>query len=249
MKICIVFVSNNKYLNKFKKTLNQLRSNGLYTGEVLLIIGDDLKDKKSELEKKYNIQIKYFPNIKFSDYFYKINDTVLTDGRNKLKSFQWHKMYLFDVFFKKWDYIFYMDCGMKILRPIQPILDCKKKNKLLAHNDAYPTYLGKWKLKIQFDQTQPLFKKLSKKYELNIDYFQTGLLLFDTNIIHDKLFRYLYKTACKYPISRTNEQGIMALYFINIENKWEQIKMYDDNQYYYDCFIRTNDKPYIMHKM
>ena len=31
--------------------------------------------------------------------------------------------------------------------------------------------------------------------------------------------------------------------------KWEQIKMEDEEQYYYDCMKRSYNKPYIMHKM
>lgn len=249
MSTCIVFVCNGKYLNKFKNTLQSLRKNGQYNGEVLLIIGNDLKEKENEIKETYNVEVKYFPDIVFDNNFNETNNNINSDGRNKSKSFQWHKMYLFDVYLKKWNYIFYIDCGINILRPIQPILDSKKKDKLLAHNDAYPTMLGKWKLKIQFDQKHHLFKSLSEEFEMDIDYFQTTILYYDTNIIHDKLYNNLYELACKYPISRTNEQGIMALYFINIENRWEQIQIQDDIQYYYDYMKRSNDKPYIMHKI
>ena len=249
MSLCVVFVCNSKYLNKFKNTLQSLRKNGEYNGEVLLIIGNDLKEKENEIKETYNVEVKYFPDIDFDKEFININSNINSDGRNKSKSFQWHKMYLFDVYLKKWDYIFYIDCGINISRPIQPILDSKKKDKLLAHNDAYPTMLGKWKLKNQFDQKHHLFKSLSEEFETDIDYFQTTILYYDTNIIQDKLFNNLYELACKYPISRTNEQGIMALYFINIENIWEQIQIQDDIQYYYDYMKRSNDKPYIMHKI
>ena len=84
---------------------------------------------------------------------------------------------------------------------------------------------------------------------MEIDYFQTTILYYDTSIIYDRLYNNLYELACKYPISRTNEQGIMALYFINIENRWEQIQIQDDIQYYYDYMKRSNNKPYIMHKI
>ena len=248
MTTCVVFVCNKNYLNKFKNTLQLLRTKGEYEGDVLLIIGNDLKEQENELKKNYNIQVKYFPDIVFSDYFYKINNNIKSDGRHKIKKFQWHKLHLFNTFLKKWDYIFYIDCGMKIFRPVQPLIDSKKEKKMLAHNDAYPTQLGKWKLSLQFDKTNILFKELEKEYNLEIDYFQTTIMLFDTNIINENTYYELFNLTNKYPISRTNEQAIIALYYTNIDDKWKQIQIQDEEQYYYDCMRRDNNKPYIMHK-
>ena len=94
-----------------------------------------------------------------------------------------------------------------------------------------------------------LFNELNNKYDLNIDYFQTTIMLYDTSIIHDNLKQNIYNLSLQYPISFTNDQGIIALYFTNIDKKWEQIQIQDDIQYYYDYMKRSNDKPYIMHKI
>ena len=59
MSTCVVFVCNGKYLNKFKNTLQSLRKNGQYNGEVLLIIGNDLKEKENEIKETYNVEVKY----------------------------------------------------------------------------------------------------------------------------------------------------------------------------------------------
>jgi len=249
MSLCVVFVCNKKYLPKFINTLHLLRTNGQYNGEVLLIIGDDLKKQESELKNKYNIKVKCFPDIIFDKEFINNFKTLNRPGHWVGKIFQYHKFYLFDIYLKQWDYILYLDCGINILRPIQPILDSKKKNKLLAHNDAYPTYIGKWKLSIQFDNNHHLFKKLEKEYNLNINYFQTTILLYDTNIINENTYNDLFKLANKYPISRTNDQGIIALFYTTINKKWEQLQIQDETQYYYDYMKRNNNKPYIMHKI
>ena len=247
MNICVVFVCNKNYLQKFSNTLHLLRINGQYNGEVVLIIGDDLKEQETELKNKYNIKVKYFPDIIFDKEFINNFNSLNRSAHWKIKKFQYHKFYLFDVYFKQWDFIFYLDCGINIFRPIQPILDSKKKNKLLAHNDAYPTYI--WKLSNQFDNNHHLFKKLEKEYNLNINYFQTTIMLYDTKIINENTYYDLFKLANKYPISRTNDQGIIALFYTTINKKWEQIKMQDDTQYYYDYMKRNNNKPYIMHKI
>ena len=78
--------------------------------------------------KTNNIIVKYFPDISFPENFYKINNLVRTDGRNQTKKFQWHKLHLFNIYFKQWNYIFYIDCGMTIFSDIQSILNTKKQN-------------------------------------------------------------------------------------------------------------------------
>lgn len=89
-KICIVFVSNKIYFNKFIDTFSQLISKGKYKKDICLIIGDDLHNNKlldCDFIKNNNIIIKYFPDIKFTTQFYNINNTIKSDGRNIKKSF------------------------------------------------------------------------------------------------------------------------------------------------------------------
>ena len=250
MSICVGFMVNKPYFEKFIDTCYQLVNNGKYKGDICLLIGDDLKDDSllnHNIITDNNVIIKYFPNIQFPSEFTAINNTINSDGRNLTKKFQWHKLHFFNTFFKKWNYVFYIDCGMSILNDISPILKEIKPNKLLAHSDAYPTYV--WKLHNQFDTAKELYNEMSKKYNMNIDYFQTGIMLFDTSIITDDTFNDLYKLALLYPISRTNEQGIIALYFTNINPLFEQIKIKNDDTYFYDYTNRDKSSRYIMVKV
>jgi hypothetical protein len=247
---CIVFVTNIHYFNKFIETCTQLLTNGNYKGDICLVIGDDLKDiAVDQVPFIYtnNIIIKYFPDIKFDDNFTRINTVIDSDGRNIHKKFQWHKLHLFNTFFKKWNYIFYIDCGMTIFSDVQPIIDEKTKNTLLAHSDAYPTY--EWKLSIQFcKRNVEYYTKLNSTYKLEIDYFQTGIMLYDTSIIEDTTFQDLYNLSLEYPISRTNEQGITALYFTNIKPLWKQLKIKNNETYLYDARKRDESYKYIINK-
>lgn len=248
---CVVFVCNVQYFDKFISTLNELYTNGNYKGDVYLVIGDDLLNNEllnNSVIVDNNITIKYFPNIIFPEEFLTINNKIEFDGRNISKKFQWHKLYLFNVFFKQWKYLFYIDCGMIIYSDVNPILNERKPNTLLAHSDAYPTYV--WKLNCQFDANiTEYYDKLNNKYNINGDYFQSGILLYDTNIIEDDTFDNLFNLALEFPISKTNEQGIMALYFTNIKPLWQQIPIKNDNTYFYDCYKRDNSDKYIMVKM
>jgi hypothetical protein len=166
---------------------------------------------------------------------------------NLTKKFQWHKLHLFNTFFKQWDYIFYLDCGITIFSDISPIINEITENTLLAHSDAYPRY--EWKLHTQFDKTNTeFFTKLNNTYNLNIDYFQTTTMLYDTKIIKNDTYDNLLKLSIEYPISRTNEQGIIALYFTNIQPLFKQIKIHNEFTYFYDYLSRNNNK-YIMLKL
>jgi len=54
---------------------------------------------------------------------------------------------------------------------------------------------------------------------------------------------------CK--ISKTNDQGIIALYFASIKQIWEQIQLGDNNFWYYDYMLRPEkqNKPPLLLKI
>ena len=192
---------------------------------------------------KKQILIKHCPDIVFNrEISAKIDKTNTHCGKFGYKLFQYHKYHLFTPFFKQWRYVFYIDCGAKIYNNIWPILQTATPNTLLAHSDAFPTYT--WKLSCQFINTE----ELSKIWDLKTDYFQSTIMLFDTNIIEDDTFQQLYELTEKYPVSTTNDQGILNLYYICIKQKWKQIEMGNETTYFYDFNIRNSDKPYIMTK-
>lgn len=250
--ICIVFICNKLYLEKFIETCSQLINIGKYKGDICLVVGNDLKEEiyTNSFILKNNIIIKYFPDIIFSKKFFEYNNNIKTDGRNITKRFQWHKLYLFHKFFKKWDYIFFLDCNMNIYRNISPIINLKEKNTLLAHSDAYPNYMLKLNCQFDLETYSNIALKLKEKYNLNVDYFQTGILFYDTKLIKNNTFKELYKLALKYPISKTNEQGIMNLYFNCKEKVWKQIPIKNKDLYFYDYWSRDPNKTnYIITKI
>lgn len=248
---CVVFTCDKPYFNKFINTCNQLITIGKYNGPICLFIGDDLLNDQllnHPVIVSNNIYIKHFPNIVFPESFLNVNNNLTsTDGRNITKKFQWHKLHLFNSFFKKWQYIFYLDAGITIYDDISPMLKEFKENSIVAHSDAYPTYQRK--LHFQFEKNNEFFAKLDKKYNLNIDYFQTTILLYDTNIIQPDTFINLYNLTLEYPISITNEQGIMALYFTNVFPLFKQISVKNEYTYFYDYMDRNINCKYIMLKI
>jgi hypothetical protein len=248
-KICVTLLCDNLYFDQMIQTLTQLKDFGKYEGDICLVIGDDLLNSdKLNHPLLSGVIIKHFENIQFSEDFLDKFYSIKRDKFWSDKKFQYHKLHLFNKFFKQWDYVFYIDSGIKIMHPIQPIINSKKENKLLAHSDAYHTY--ERKLRIQFDSENPLFENLTKKFNLDIDYPQTTIMLFDTNIINDDTYKNILELTEEVKISITNDQGILALYFTNINHCWEQITTEDENTWFYDYLLRPHkmQKPHIMLK-
>ena len=246
---CVVLLSNKKYFGLFIKTLNLLTTKGNYHGDICLVIGNDLLQNElldHPLIVENNVIIKYFPDLRFTYNFFRVIKHVKgLDFLDKL--FQYHKFHLFNSYFKQWKTILYLDSGMEIYSDIHPILAIKKSNKLIAHSDAYPTYV--WTLKDQFNKTPyRIYEKLSQSFDLNGDYFQTTMMLYDTEIIKENTFANLYDLCLKYPISKTNDQGIIALYFTKIFPVWSKLPIKNEDIYLYDFIRRDKFKKYIMIK-
>jgi len=249
-KICVVLLCNAAFFGKMLYTLSGIRSNG-YLGDVCIVIGDDLKNNSLlshlllTLPKTF---IKHFNDFKFDQKFVESFYNMDRAPHWKEKIFQFHKFHVFDTYFKNWDYIFYIDSGAHIFGNIQPIINVRKEGKFLAHSDAYPIY--EWRLSNQFDQTNSLFQIINQKFDMNVDYPQTTIMLFDTKIIKDQTVKDLLALTNKWNFSITNDQGIIALYYTNIEPFWEQISVGDEKTWFYDFMSRDSkkDKPHIILK-
>jgi hypothetical protein len=238
--VCAVFLCDKAYFHKFIYTCDQLVTSGNYNGNICLVIGDDLVNDSlldCDTIKNNNVIVKHFPNIQFTDDFLDAQEKMDRPSHWFQKLFQFHKFHLFKTFFRQWDYIFYLDCGITIFSDVSPMVHEFTENTLLAHSDAYPTY--ERKLHDQFDKDNvEHFTKLNNTFDLNIDYFQTTIMLYDTKIIEHDTYDNLLKLLKTYPISITNDQGIIALYFTNIKPLFKQIKTHNEHKYFYDYLAR-----------
>jgi len=249
-KHCTVLLTNDAYFNKMLHTLQGIL-NFKYNTDIVVIIGDDLKysDKLNHPTIiQNNVIVKYFPDIKFTEEFDSKFYTLKRTSNWVQRKFQYHKFNIFNIFFKQWKFIFYIDSGATVLNSIDIMFNAKRSGKFCAHSDAYPN--NPWFLKRQFDDSESIFSEMYDLYNLEIDYPQTTVMLFDTELINEHTFNEMYSLAERWPISLTNDQGIIALYFAAIKNNWEQIQLGDENYWYYDFSIRNNklDKPHVIVK-
>jgi hypothetical protein len=265
--ICVVFLTDEKYFDRFVYSCHQLIHRGKYGGgrepptaprrDICVIV-----DKKLHDANVYNhpfilqnkILVKYFPAIEFSAEFHEMARIRGDYDKHKWrydKLIQYQKFYLFDSFFKKWNYVFYMDGEININYPIQPILDILSPDCFYAHSDTYPKY--EWNLERQFITENPAhdkyLAKLKKNFDTNIDYFQTTIFMFDTRrFIKPNVVRDLIALTEEFPNCWTNEQGIMSIYFSKV---WQQIPFCVPGEPYmrlYDYTYRFAECKYIMYK-
>ena len=246
-RTCVLFICDKPYFDRFIQTYTQLREAGKYNGDVCLIVFDDLytdPELQSFIETHRDVQIQYFQPIVFPPSFYETQSQIERAPHWNQKMFQFQKYYLFHPFLRKWDYVFYLDCGIQIYRDIQPILDCALPNTLLAHSNCYP-YLDN-KLKDGFWKSSSLYTDLENKYKLDIDYPQTTVLLYDTELTSMETFYSLIGLSIHYPISLTNDQSIIALYFTNVCPAWKQIPLENEECAFYDYLRRASQKNLIL---
>jgi len=156
------------------------------------------------------------------------------------KIFQYMKFFVMDQYFKKWDYVFYIDSGAKILKSLNRFkINCKPENCFYAHSDAYPIY--EWKLKRQFclDIDDNISLKLLDRYKnLDCDYFQTTIFIYDTKILNENYVQKMIELMNLYPISYRNDQGIFNLFILCEKNLWKQIPTKDNQGFLYDFMVR-----------
>lgn len=244
MTTCVVFLCNFRYIAKFIDSCQQLVTVGKYSGPICLIIDDSLIGRNilnHPVIVENKVIVKHFPTIVFPDWFINFIEKIQRPpGLFEKAMIVLHKYHIFNVFFKQWNYILYIDTGAAFFNPIQPLLDTKLPGTLLAHSNVYPTYSND--MNLEFSPISPYIEKMKSNYDLHVDYPQSTLMLYDTSIITDTTFDELYNLTLEYPISINSEQGIMALYFVHVRKLWKQLPLRDDKILFYD-FHRRNGRP------
>jgi len=236
MTTCVVFVCNHAYFDKFIESCKQLTEAGKYYGPICLVITDDLVGKdclKHPFLVKRNVIIKHFANFVYPSNYINTIRKVRPQWKFALSFVHLHKFNIFDVFFKQWNYILYMDTGAGFFSDIQPLLESKRPGIYLGHSNAYPSY--KITLKDEFANLSPYIENLTNTYgDLDVDYPQSTMALFDTNLITESTVKDLFKLALEYPNALQNDQTIIALYFVVIRKVWRQIPLGNARTLFYD---------------
>jgi len=241
----IALYSNKKQAARALKTIKQIRTFGHYENDLVYFHDGSLDVYQLKKMVKWNVIIKEFPPLPIQwNVGFKRKQVV---EKNKSIHIYAHKFYVFHLFFKQWEKVLYLDAGMSIYRPIQPFWELDCKDKIIAHSDAYPDFKRKFGSMNepndggQFDKhADPnLFKKLMTEFDLNRDYFQSTLLLFDTKLIEYNTVNNLLNLWNLYPIVE-GDQSVLNLYFNNLKNVWKPLPISDKKIVLYDWTVRPH---------
>lgn len=212
-----VFVTlcDKTYHSKAVKTIEELQTNGLWGGDIVLIAVD------FEPEHMKGVTIYKTTHVDTSKLFeqWKTHPIqALPDNRHYGKIYQWDKLQVFKKHFQKWKRVVFLDAGLRIFNSVQPLLDLDWKGKLLAPDDAHPNDNGN-RYRTQLDHTAnpEVTQKLFSEYPQSIcdeHYFNNPIFVYDTKILNTMItFDELIQTMNKYPIFMCNETGLMNLIF------------------------------------
>ena len=259
LNTAVVFVANLPYFGNFINSLKQLRTTGKYTGPVILLAADGLYDtdhiKNNDAIKLHNVEVIHLPDIKTVMKKDTVDKLISHLGEGGKKNYNWcfgtfNKFNLFHTYLKKYKYIFYMDTGVKIYRPLNDMFQLIKPNQILAHHDDYPKY--HYSFADKFRDIEPYKSQLISDYDTKTKhYFQTTIMLYDTEIIKHDTLDNIINLVDKYPISHNGDQEYISLYFHQIAKQMHQIpiKKPDSNYYYYDYYQRQGFKLYTITKL
>lgn len=233
-----VLVTDDGYLFRAKKTIQDLRSRGMWLGDIVVINIGSLP-LQSNFKDFYRLKEKRFPPIeeKFQ-LLHKLNfspflDTI--DGREISKINQWEKLHVMDSYFQKWERVVFLDSGLRVLDDVySTVLQLDYKGKFLAPDDGgnYVTLPNPTKLfHTQVSEASPSrIDKLKKDFpvleDLDQPYFLNCMWVYDTSILSICSKDEMISGILEYPICLTNEMTLMNLYLHYKYNLWERFPVY-----------------------
>jgi hypothetical protein len=212
-KIALVTYTDIKYYPRAQKTINDIRTKGQFTGPIV-VMTDGLFKIDNEYITKMNLTIKEYPDIDISSLLEYIKQHPFnnSDGREFTKTKQWNKLYVFDEYFKQWDYIFFVDAGLRIFDKISYFYPQFNANSITALDDGHPEFVKKFHTQIELSNI-PVVEKLKEIYDINSSYFLNCMFIFDTTLIEPDTLQNMIEMMNEYPICKTNEMAIMNIYF------------------------------------
>jgi hypothetical protein len=210
-KVFVVLTDKN-FLEHFKSLYYSAITIGKWDGDFVVIVPESDKDEIDE-EK--------FKGVKFF-YGKTLEDTPRP---------HYYKYYLFDEYFKQWDWIFYCDLDVLFFNEIDLDLDNRKKDVMYANDCNYSPLCYQFEYRPQ--ERKKFNKKQMERYEwmrenwMSTPSFQTCFMLFHKDMIttdrFDRLLDlhkewYIELDLCIHGL--TEEQSIINVEFID---NWEPL--------------------------
>lgn len=226
MDTCVVTLCDGNYFSRAKRTIEDIRSAGQYWGDLYLVAIDFVPNRN--FLDFYKVKVKVYNHVDVTQLLEKIKDHPFTggDGREFTKTAQWNKLLLFDQFWKYWKRIIFFDAGLRIFNKIDYFLSVPYEKSIVALDDSHPEDVKRFGCQLELSNKK-IIGELIQKYGniLEERYFLNCCWICDTQIIEKNTLSDLLDLINRYPVCRTNEMGIMNIYFTFEKKIWKSLEI------------------------
>lgn len=229
MTTAFVTLCDEQYLNKAIRTIKDIRGVGQWAGDLVLITVGFTLDEESK--KKYSITTASFPDIdtdSLLSHFRANPFTVPTwDGREHKKCVEWEKLNVFDCFFCRWERIIFVDAGLRLLDGVDNFLCLEWRGRFLAPDDTWNDPSKTFRCQIEIPKNEEHIRVLDSTYGNILDqkYFLSCIFIFDTSLLTAESKEEMVMIMNTFPIWRTNEMGVMNIFFTFYLKVWSPFPM------------------------
>ena len=226
----VVILSNEKEEGRAKKTVESIRGPGKWQGDIVWITIGFRPTEDFLLRWNVEVLVRPMTEVQWLWDLRQQYPFRESDGREKHKLIQFSKWRVFDPYFKQhWSSLLYLDAGMHISNPIEPLFSVPHQDTLVAPDDRYPfndpskIFRKQWEtdaMPTHFRDLEEYCRFRDSSWMNGGAYFLNCLWLMDTEMITATIQDELMALLRRFPISKTNEMAIMNLYF---HDRWSAL--------------------------
>lgn len=222
MSTVFVTLCDQSYYAKALRTIQDLRTNGQWTGNVVLIAVDfapiNLPDgvlvwTVTHLDTSYLVeQLQTYPI------------RPQADNRHLGKLYQWDKFYVFHPCFARWNRVVFLDAGLRVFDSVQPLLDIEWEGRFLAPDDSDPYDNGnRFRCQVDLNGKPDAVEDWLHEFSDSLDkhYFLNCIFVYDTRLLEKLSMETLVDMMNAYPFCMCNEMGILNMVFTFQLKVWE----------------------------
>lgn len=232
MSTVFVTLSDASYFPKALQTIGELRTNGKWQGDIVLIA---VGFQPEPMDGVCVWEVSHIPTDNLVQSLQQHPIAPMDDNRHFGKLYQWDKLYIFDTYFRKWDRVLFLDAGIRVFDNVQPLLELEWRGKFLAPDDSDPYDNGRrFRVQLDLNANPDVYTKLLAEYPesiFNERYFLNCMFLFDTALLERVSFEEMVSAMNEYPICMCNEMGIMNLFMTFKLRVWEAFPLRVGDKY------------------
>lgn len=232
MSTAFVTLCDKEYYSRSLQTINELRTNGEWTGDIVLIAVDFNPEQLPGVEI-YNVSHINTDALIEQHKAFPIYVDAENDLRHFRKLYQWDKFHVFKPYFRRWERIVFLDAGHRVFNSVAPLLELDWRGKFLAPDDSDLHDNGKrFKGQMDFKANPVATEQLFSEYPRSIldeHYFLNCMFVYDTSLLDRTSFEELEATMNRFPLSYSNEMAIMNMIFAFKLRVWQPLPMKLEN--------------------